>query len=61
MAEDPVRNNNLTANITDVTSLIIETAKQIEAGNLQEQIDCAISLVAWHVVAPEVSCAAWAY
>lgn len=53
VAEDPVRNNTLPPNIIQITHLIIERAKQFEVNNLQEQLDYALRLVAWSIVAPK--------
>lgn len=53
IAEDPVRNNKLPQNIAQIASIIIEAAKQARVDNLQEQLDYALSLVAWSWVSRE--------
>ncbi len=51
VAEDPVRNGTLPANIADVARTIIDAARRGNASNLQEQLDYAISLVSWSWIA----------
>jgi ankyrin repeat protein len=53
VAEDPVRNGTLPANIADVTRAIIRAAQRAEVPNLQEQLDYALQLAAWSPVAPK--------
>jgi len=51
VAEDPVRNGRLPENIADVARVIIDAARRESAGNLQEQLDYALTLVAWSWIA----------
>lgn len=51
VAEDPVRNGRLPANIATVADLIIEAARRESPANLQEQLDYALSLVSWSWIA----------
>lgn len=51
VAEDPVRNNKLPANIASVASAIIRAAEREGVESLQEQLDYALRLVAWSWVA----------
>ena len=51
VAEDPVRNDKLPANIAQVARTIILAAKRERVGTLQEQLDYALRLVAWSWVA----------
>lgn len=53
IAEDPVRNGSLPANIADIAGTIISEAKGAGAGNLQEQLDYALQLVCWSWIAPQ--------
>jgi len=53
VAEDPVRNGRLPANIADVTRAIIVAAEREGLGSLREQLDYALRLVAWSGVARE--------
>jgi len=53
VAEDPVRNNRLPANISNIATIIIQKARSEKAPTLQEQLDYAIRLVAWSWVARE--------
>lgn len=53
VAEDPVRNGKLPANIADVARVIIEAAKRESVPSLQEQLDYALSLVCWSWIARE--------
>ena len=53
IAEDPVRNNRLPANISSIATIIIQKAISENALTLQEQLDYAIRLVAWSWVARE--------
>lgn len=53
VAEDPVRNGKLPANIALVARVIIEAAKRENASNLQEQLDYALRLVCWSWIARE--------
>jgi peptide-methionine (S)-S-oxide reductase len=46
VAEDPVRNGRLPANIAEVARTIIDAARRERAPNLQEQLDYAVTLVA---------------
>jgi peptide-methionine (S)-S-oxide reductase len=51
VAEDPVRNRTLPANIALVARAIIRAAEREGVENLQEQLDYALRLVAWSFVA----------
>ena len=51
VAEDPVRNGTLPANIGAVAQTIIDAARRERAENLQEQIDYALTLVSWSWIA----------
>lgn len=51
VAEDPVRNDTLPANIAQVAASIIDAARREKIDSLQEQLDYALSLVAWSWVA----------
>jgi hypothetical protein len=53
IAEDPVRNGSLPANIADIAGTIISEVKRAGAGNLQEQLDYALQLVCWSWIAPQ--------
>lgn len=46
VAEDPVRNGRLPANIAQVAHTIIASARREHASNIQEQLDYALKLVA---------------
>jgi peptide-methionine (S)-S-oxide reductase len=51
VAEDPVRNGRLPANIADVARTIIDAARRERAPNLQEQLDYALTLVSFSWIA----------
>lgn len=51
VAEDPVRNGKLPANIALVARAIIRAAEREGVESLQEQLDFALRLVAWSCVA----------
>jgi ankyrin repeat protein len=51
VSEDAVRNGKLPKNIAAIASIIIQKARSQNAANLQEQLDYALKLVAWSVVA----------
>ena len=51
VAEDPVRNATLPANIAAVTRAIIDAARRESEANLQEQLDYALTLVSWSWIA----------
>jgi hypothetical protein len=51
VAEDPVRNRRLPGNIAAIAQLIIDAARRESPGNLQEQVDYALTLVSWSFVA----------
>ena len=51
VAEDPVRNGTLPANIPAVAQTIIEAARRESARTVQEQLDYALSLVSWSWIA----------
>jgi hypothetical protein len=53
VSEDAVRNNNLPANIANIAEIIIQKASSEKAASLHEQVDYALKLVAWLVVARE--------
>ena len=51
VAEDPVRNGKLPANIALVTRAIIQAAQRDGVKSLQEQLDYALTLVSWSWIA----------
>ena len=51
VAEDPVRNGTLPANIAAVARAIIDAARRDGTANLQEQLDYALTLVSWSWIA----------
>jgi len=51
VAEDPVRNDRLPANIADIARTIIEFARCQEVASLPEQVEYALRLVCWSWVA----------
>ena len=51
VAEDPVRNGKLPANIGAVATAIIEAARREGAPSLQKQLDYALTLVSWSWIA----------
>jgi ankyrin repeat protein len=51
VAEDPVRNGRLPANIAAAARAIIDAARRESGANLQEQIDYALTLVSWSWIA----------
>jgi hypothetical protein len=51
VSEDAVRNGKLPKNIATIASIIIEKARTQTATSLQEQLDYALKLVSWSVVA----------
>jgi Ankyrin repeats (3 copies) len=51
VAEDPVRNGTLPANIAAVARAIIDGARRESSANLQEQLDYALTLVSWSWIA----------
>ena len=51
VAEDPVRNGRLPANIAAVARAIIDTARRARVASLPEQLDYALTLVAWSWIA----------
>jgi len=53
VAEDPVRNGKLPANITQITRAIIGAARRERVEKLQEQLDYALRLVSWSWIARE--------
>jgi ankyrin repeat protein len=53
IAEDPVRNGSLPANIADIARTIISEVKRAAADTLQEQLDYALHLVCWSWIAPQ--------
>jgi hypothetical protein len=53
VAEDPVRNGTLPANIAGVAQAIIDAARREGAPNLQEQLDYALTLVSWSWIAAQ--------
>ncbi len=53
VAEDPVRNGRLPANIADITRTIIGVAGREGLGSLQAQLDYTLRLVAWSRIAHE--------
>ena len=53
VAEDPVRNGRLPANIADVARAIVDAARRERSPDLQEQLDHALTLVSWSWIARE--------
>jgi peptide-methionine (S)-S-oxide reductase len=53
VAEDPVRNGRLPANIAAVAGAIIRAAQRDAVASLQEQLDSTLRLVAWSWIARE--------
>jgi len=51
VAEDPVRNGKLPANIAEVARAIIDAARNAAVSTLQEQLDYALTLVSWSWIA----------
>jgi peptide-methionine (S)-S-oxide reductase len=51
VAEDPVRNGTLPANIAAVARAIVDAARRESSANLQEQVDYALTLVSWSWIA----------
>jgi peptide-methionine (S)-S-oxide reductase len=51
VSEDAVRSNSLPSNIANIARIIIEKARSEKAASLQEQLDYALKLVAWSLVA----------
>ena len=51
VAEDPVRNGKLPANIAAVADAIIDAARRNAASTLQKQLDYALKLVSWSWIA----------
>jgi hypothetical protein len=51
VAEDPVRNGKLPANIAEVAGAIIRAAEHAGAETLREQLDYALRLVSWSWIA----------
>ena len=51
VAEDPVRNGRLPANIAEVTRTIVRSAEREGVRTLQEQLDYALRLVSWSWIA----------
>ena len=53
VAEDPVRNGTVPKNIAAIARTIIDAARREGDPNLQEQLDYALTLVAWSWIARE--------
>lgn len=53
VAENPIRNRTLPANIADVTQTIIDAARRHKVANLKEQMDYTLALVVSGCVARE--------
>lgn len=53
VAEDPVRNGKLPANIATLARMIVATAQRIDVPTIQEQVDYALRLVCWSWIARE--------
>jgi peptide-methionine (S)-S-oxide reductase len=53
VAEDPIRNGTLPANIAQVARTIIDAAQRERVASIEEQIAYALRLVAWSPVAPK--------
>ena len=51
VAEDPIRNGTLPANIAQIAETIIRAARRRDDAQLREQLDYALRLVAWSPVA----------
>ena len=51
VAEDPVRNGTLPANIAAIARVVIDAARRENSANLQEQVDYALTLVSWSWIA----------
>jgi hypothetical protein len=51
VAEDPVRNGKLPANIADVARTILQSARRACPDTLQKQLDYALRLVSWSWIA----------
>jgi hypothetical protein len=51
VAEDPVRNGKLPANIATVAQTIVDASRRTQAATLQEQLDHALRLVSWSWIA----------
>ena len=51
VAEDPVRNGSLPANVAVAARSIIDAARRGQVPNLQEQLDYALTLVSWSWIA----------
>lgn len=51
VAEDPVRNGTLPANIAEIAQAIIDAARRAGSGKLQQQLDYALRLVSWSWIA----------
>jgi len=51
VAEDPVRNGRLPANIADVCRTIVDAARRNSASNVQEQLDHALTLASYSWIA----------
>jgi peptide-methionine (S)-S-oxide reductase len=51
VAEDPVRNGKLPANIADVARAIVQSAQREGVTTLREQLDYALRLVSWSWIA----------
>jgi len=53
VAEDPVRNGRLPANIAAVAQVIVDAARRERVRSLQPQLDYALTLVSWSWIARE--------
>jgi peptide-methionine (S)-S-oxide reductase len=53
VAEDPVRNGKLPANIAAVARTIIDAARREGVASLKEQLDYALTLVSWSWIAAQ--------
>jgi hypothetical protein len=53
VAEDPVRNGTLPANIADIARTIVQAAQREHVASLREQLDHALRLVCWSEIARE--------
>jgi len=51
VAEDPVRNGTLPANIAAVARTIIDAARRENTSHFQEQLDYALTLISWSWIA----------
>ena len=53
VAEDPVRNGRLPANIASIARAIVDAGRREDVASLQEQLDSTLRLVSWSWIARE--------